>query len=540
VAVDGSGKLLLWLVAPATEWPVSDPTKLNEVLVPPSEPPPPRLVASLAYAGAAPPGSPKLHFLQCPVNRSVADPLTWRPCALLWWREREDTLQQIVLPAKISASASKLAEGDELDLSGGVLSWRLPHPVCASVVGAATTLCITGHTDGSLIVWDTNVRADKYVLQQHKAPISSLALYKASLLVSLAEDCTLHCYDLSPEPETGQGKLVFRRSLPLGIHFSWVAWASRYPLVFLASPGVIRVLDANGDILSLLQPSPGLTLHLGSPDVCGPTSLDHLLAVSSADATATGDATAEAEPAAEPDALCSLSLDQLLNTLYPHISELFGSEPTAAAYREALVRFSHAQRLDRELMGSLSFLAGPKGMSRRGQGSTTSRGSVKGRKGRSSSIKPTPDGSSGGSRANSVAGSTRAAADKGARGTMASVSANPNQLSEAMLRSCGAGSEADARSTACGSAAITTSQQPSASRGDCDWRSLGSAAGNSMASSVMSAGGESKAGATYVDQTAKVQRLQRSRLHGRFTREARVQRRWEELKTTASQMAQRV
>ena len=40
----------------------------------------------------------------------------------------------------------------------------------------------------------------------------------------------------------------------------------------------------------------------------------------------------------------------------------------------------------------------------------------------------------------------------------------------------------------------------------------------------------------FVDPVAKVQRLQRSRLHGRFQREARVQRRWEELKEMATTM----
>ena len=40
------------------------------------------------------------------------------------------------------------------------------------------------------------------------------------------------------------------------------------------------------------------------------------------------------------------------------------------------------------------------------------------------------------------------------------------------------------------------------------------------------------------DGDVKVQRLQRSRLHGRFQREARVQRRWEELKALAVSMQQ--
>ena len=42
----------------------------------------------------------------------------------------------------------------------------------------------------------------------------------------------------------------------------------------------------------------------------------------------------------------------------------------------------------------------------------------------------------------------------------------------------------------------------------------------------------------FVDSVAKVQRLQRQRLRGRFQRDARAQRRWEELKATAIEMQQ--
>ena len=42
----------------------------------------------------------------------------------------------------------------------------------------------------------------------------------------------------------------------------------------------------------------------------------------------------------------------------------------------------------------------------------------------------------------------------------------------------------------------------------------------------------------FVDPVAKVQRLQQQRLKGRFQREARVQRRWEELKAMAVTMTQ--
>ena len=42
----------------------------------------------------------------------------------------------------------------------------------------------------------------------------------------------------------------------------------------------------------------------------------------------------------------------------------------------------------------------------------------------------------------------------------------------------------------------------------------------------------------FVDPVAKVQRLQQQRLKGRFQREARVQRRWEELKALSMSMQQ--
>ena len=55
------------------------------------------------------------------------------------------------------------------------------------------------------------------MLQKHAAPVSHVAMQPGAgkrMLLSLAEDGTLHCYDLSSDAETGQGKLVFRRRLP--------------------------------------------------------------------------------------------------------------------------------------------------------------------------------------------------------------------------------------------------------------------------------------------------------------------------------------
>lgn len=63
--------------------------------------------------------------------------------------------------------------------------------------------------------------------------------------------------------------------------------------------------------------------------------------------------------------------------------------------------------------------------------------------------------------------------------------------------------------------------------------------GNTVASSAGTALSDAQDGAPpFVDPVAKVQRLQRARLHGRFQREARVQRRWDELKALAVSMQQ--
>ena len=69
-----------------------------------------------------------------------------------------------------------------------------------------------------------------------------------------------------------------------------------------------------------------------------------------------------------------------------------------------------------------------------------------------------------------------------------------------------------------------------------DRRSVG---GGTIASSIGTTMSDASHGSPpFVDPVSKVQRLQRSRLHGRFQREARVQRRWEELKALAVSMQQ--
>jgi len=59
-----------------------------------------------------------------------------------------------------------------------------------------------------------------------------------------------------------------------------------------------------------------------------------------------------------------------------------------------------------------------------------------------------------------------------------------------------------------------------------------------LISSTTSLGDGSRNAPPFNDSTARIQRAILRQASGRFTREARVQRRWESLKTTAAQMQQ--
>ena len=63
----------------------------------------------------------------------------------------------------------------------------------------------TGLADGAVVVWDTNVRAERFVcLRKHAAAVTHMAV-TANLVLSLAADRTLHAHDISDDSETGQG-----------------------------------------------------------------------------------------------------------------------------------------------------------------------------------------------------------------------------------------------------------------------------------------------------------------------------------------------
>jgi hypothetical protein len=162
----------------------------------------PRLVYTVAYpAGSA----PHLSFLLAPRARALAEPLTWRACGMMLWSTASPPqLSQLVFPSGPTAFPSAQAPPSPIDLGAHSVAWRLPHPITASAQGGHSAWYATGHSDGSVVAWDTSLRMAKYSLQRHAAAVTHLAFFKGSLLLSLAADGSLHCYDLSKDAETGQ------------------------------------------------------------------------------------------------------------------------------------------------------------------------------------------------------------------------------------------------------------------------------------------------------------------------------------------------
>ena len=165
---------------------------------------------------------PHAHFLLTPAPRTMSDPLSWVACGVLWWRRTEACMTQSLWATgggreAAEAAAEAEAEGGKLAGPPSPLTWQLPHRPTASACSADSTVIATGLEDGSVVVWDTGLRSERLVLQKHAAPVTHVVLQPGAgkkMLLSLAEDCTLHCYDISADAETGQGKLVFRRRLP--------------------------------------------------------------------------------------------------------------------------------------------------------------------------------------------------------------------------------------------------------------------------------------------------------------------------------------
>ena len=609
---------------------------------PPAAPPPaepPQLVMTTTSL-AAPRLAVAMHFLLAPAPRSVGEALCWSACGLLLWGEGTRSLQQVMLPSRSAlsgggggggAAAAEAAGGEEGAGEIDAVEWLLPGALTASAVSADSVLLATGLDEGSVVLWDTNVRSERYVLQRHGAAVTKIALMGASLLASYAADHTLHGYDVSPEPETGLGKLVFRRRLDENVHVRWLAVTSPLPLVLIGCDDSVRLLDIHGDMLAKLAPSPPPQLQAlpehgfafpGAPsdaagmrelllDTPGPCAnlwaarQYAILCLSKPipTATATGDEAAaeggaEEGAPAEEGALAEgegggegggegsgegggvrlecFSLVEAITATYPHIAPLLGAEPTVQILRSLLREYKHDQRLDTTLMASVPLLAQAAGL----KGGAATPSGKSGRKGgsRAGSVRgsqrslPRGGGSAGGlgavpeddvlqaSRVSSSKGSATKESGGGRRPSRAGGGADGGAgLSEQALLarqqstreggSSGPGSTID-RSINGGQGSAVRGQRTMQSAGGgssisggndlVDRRSIGQSIGQSVgASSAGTALSDASRGEPpFVDPISKVQRLQRARLHGRFARESRVQRRWEELKAMAANMTQ--
>ena len=265
---------------------------------------------------------------------------------------------------------------------------------------------------------------------------------------------------------------------------------------------------------------------------------------------------------------CISLVDVFIQT-YPHISPLLGVEDknTANTIRALLREYKHEQRQDAALMASLPLLtpasnlrsggtpgANSRQASRRGVGSRASsvRGSSKAlnKPGTAATLPGVPED-------DAMLQSSRVSSVRGGGSILGSEAPGGKKggLSEQMLMerqgmgpsgiSSGAGSTIDRSQLPTRQRSVGGGSSISGGEGGgggADRRSIDGGQ-RSIAGSAISSVGTAMSDANpgeppFVDQVAKMQRLQRQRLHGRFQREARVARRWEELKQMASTMMQ--
>ena len=565
--------------------PPADPaeaTKLNRVEKSAAElalaaQPPCAVVATVAAPGEAGSRRVTAHFLLSPAPRSVGEPIAWAVCGLLLWREGCSHLHQKMLPAPSQASqASQPADGAAAGAERAI-EWLLPAPITCSAVSSDSVLLAVGLSDGSVVVFDTNVRSERYVLQRHAAAVTKLTLLGASLLASYAADGTLHGYDISSDPETGLGKLVFRRRLDPACPCHWLFVSSALPLLVAGCSDAVRLFDTAGELLALLAPAPPHALDLDGPCTYLRTSASYSVSAvaappaAEADAdgegegdgppskgeaarpTGTGEAEGEAEgeeAEAEGARLVSFSLSGALLGTYPHLASQLGAEPSAPMLKQLLGGYAHAQRADAEFMSSAQLLAQggtlkanskSMGSSMGSRGSRRNSSRAAGARRRGSNLGAVPEEGEivSRSRASSVVSATRRGSGAGVGPSKQPGLSEKDLMARASASGVGVSSGPGSvieRSSIGGGRSSIGDVRDSAARRSIDG---GASIANTLASSVGTAISDASRGAPpFVDPVSKVQRLQRSRLHSRFSREARAQRRWDELKATAATLTQ--
>jgi len=256
--------------------------------------------------------------------------------------------------------------------------------------------------------------------------------------------------------------------------------------------------------------------------------------------------------------LVGISLSDALLASYPHLPSLIGADATIPLLKSLLSGYTHVQRGDANVMASAPMLA--KGGTLGGGGASSRRSSSRqmskgGSTKRRSSGEKTRGGALSTVAEDSVVQPSRVSSVRSARSGGSSDAGGATRgggagLSEKALleRQCStpvAGGSIAGGSQAMG-ASCTGRSSVSGGGGDgAERRSVDGRASctGTMASMAASSAGTALSEASrgeppFVDPVAKVQRLQRSRLHGRFQREARVARRWDELKGLAITMQQ--
>ena len=167
-------------------------------------------------------------------------------------------------PAGVLPSASALSRGDVIAAVGGGTSeegadaptvepieWLLPG-VLTHRPSPRLRHARHGTQRGLRRPLGHECAIGAYVMQRHGAAVTEIALMGAYFLASYAADHTLHGYDVSADPETGQAS---SSSAVASTSPSTCAGCASQPSRRPRRLHTVRVIDIHGDLLAKLSPS---------------------------------------------------------------------------------------------------------------------------------------------------------------------------------------------------------------------------------------------------------------------------------------------